>query len=63
MHSPPCGVPAAFVNSSLSVAERRQVAQRVSSGELKMLFAAPGKTGSAIDHPISSANQDQLHRH
>jgi len=36
-----CGVPAAFVNSSLSVAERRQVAQRVSSGELKMLFAAP----------------------
>lgn len=36
-----CGVPAAFVNSSLSVEERRQVARRVSSGELKMLFAAP----------------------
>ncbi len=36
-----CGIPAAFVNSSLSVEERRDVAQRVSSGELKMLFAAP----------------------
>jgi len=36
-----CGVPAAFVNSSLSVEERRKVAQRVTSGELKMLFAAP----------------------
>lgn len=36
-----CGVPAAFVNSSLSLDERRSVAQRVTSGELKMLFAAP----------------------
>jgi ATP-dependent DNA helicase RecQ len=36
-----CGVPAAFVNSSLSADERRLVAQRISSGELKMLFAAP----------------------
>lgn len=36
-----CGVPAAFVNSSLSIEERRDVARRVSSGELKMLFAAP----------------------
>lgn len=36
-----CGVPAAFVNSSLSVEERRQVADRVRRGELKMLFAAP----------------------
>lgn len=36
-----CGVPAAFINSSLSIDERRRVAQRITSGELKMLFAAP----------------------
>lgn len=36
-----CGVPAAFINSSLSIDERRSVAQRITSGELKMLFAAP----------------------
>lgn len=36
-----CGVPAAFVNSSLSPAERRLVAQRVTSGELKMLYVTP----------------------
>ena len=36
-----CGVPAAFVNSSLSYSERRDVARRVTSGELRMLFAAP----------------------
>ena len=36
-----CGVPAAFVNSSLTLDERRYVAQRVLAGELKMLFAAP----------------------
>ncbi|MCH2202516.1 MAG: DNA helicase RecQ [Fuerstiella sp.] len=36
-----CGVAAAFVNSSQSLDERRSVAQRVTSGELKMLFAAP----------------------
>ena len=36
-----CGVPAAFVNSSLSSAERRLVVQRVTSGELKMLYVTP----------------------
>jgi ATP-dependent DNA helicase RecQ len=36
-----CGVQAAFVNSSLSLIERRDVAERVRSGQLKMLFAAP----------------------
>lgn len=36
-----CGVPAAFVNSSLSAAEKMQVARRVAAGELRMLFAAP----------------------
>lgn len=36
-----CGIPAAFINSSLSIQQRRDVAARVRSGELKMLFAAP----------------------
>jgi len=36
-----CGIPAAFVNSSLTAQERLDVANRVRSGELKMLFAAP----------------------
>ncbi len=36
-----CGVPAAFVNSSLSRSERRDVARRVACGELRLLFAAP----------------------
>lgn len=35
------GVPAACVNSSLSVEERRQVAERVRSGELRLLYMAP----------------------
>ena len=36
-----CGVPAAFVNSSLSSQQRMKVASQVRGGELKMLFAAP----------------------
>lgn len=36
-----CGIPAAFVNSSLSFSERQRVAERVRAGELKLLFAAP----------------------
>ncbi|MCP4175073.1 MAG: DNA helicase RecQ [Fuerstiella sp.] len=36
-----CGVPAAYVNSSLTAQERMEVAGRVRRGELKMLFAAP----------------------
>ena len=36
-----CGIPAAFINSSLSVQQRQEVAARVRSGELKLLFAAP----------------------
>ncbi|MEQ9408424.1 MAG: DNA helicase RecQ [Fuerstiella sp.] len=36
-----CGIPAAFVNSSLTTQQRLEVAGRVRSGELKMLFAAP----------------------
>lgn len=36
-----CGISAACINSSLSVEERKQVAAKVRSGELKLLFAAP----------------------
>ena len=36
-----CGVSAAAINSSLSPDERRDVAARVRSGEVKLLYAAP----------------------
>ena len=36
-----CGIPAACINSSLTPEERIDVAYRVRSGELKLLFAAP----------------------
>lgn len=36
-----CGIPAAVMNSTLSADERREVASRIRSGEIKMLFAAP----------------------
>jgi len=36
-----CGIPAAFVNSSLTTQERSEVARRVRNDELKLLFAAP----------------------
>ncbi|MEN1679075.1 MAG: DNA helicase RecQ [Planctomycetota bacterium] len=36
-----CGIPAAAVNSSLSPEERRDVADRARSGELKLLYMAP----------------------
>ena len=36
-----CGVPAAFANSTLSAAERRQVTAEVRSGHLRLLYLAP----------------------
>lgn len=36
-----CGVPAACVNSTLSPDERRQVANQIRSGELKLLYLSP----------------------
>ena len=36
-----CGVAAAYVNSTLTPAQRRDVAQQVQRGELKLLYAAP----------------------
>jgi len=36
-----CGIPAAFINSTLTVDERMAVAAKIRNGELKLLFAAP----------------------
>lgn len=36
-----CGVAAAFINSTLSMGERRQVADQIGRGEIKLLYAAP----------------------
>ncbi|QDT70204.1 ATP-dependent DNA helicase RecQ [Planctomycetes bacterium MalM25] len=36
-----CGVPAAYLNSTLSADERREVTQQVQAGELKLLYVAP----------------------
>ena len=36
-----CGVPAAFANSTLSSAERRQVSDGIRSGRLRLLYLAP----------------------
>ena len=36
-----CGVPAAFANSTLSNAERRQLAEEVRAGRLRLLYLAP----------------------
>lgn len=36
-----CGVPAAYLNSTLSPDERREVTQQVQAGELKLLYVAP----------------------
>eukprot|EP00913_Durusdinium_trenchii_P005648 g5266.t1 len=50
------GVPAACVNSSLSVAERHDVADRVRNGELRLLYMAPERlvTDRTIDFLKSS---------
>ncbi|MCH8830807.1 MAG: DNA helicase RecQ, partial [Planctomycetes bacterium] len=46
-----CGVPAAYTNSSLSIEERRDVADRVRRGELRLLYMAPERlvTEQTID--------------
>ena len=36
-----CGIPAAAINSSLSPEEKREVADQLRAGELKLLYAAP----------------------
>ncbi|MDZ4656933.1 MAG: DNA helicase RecQ [Bythopirellula sp.] len=36
-----CGVPAAAINSTLTPAERRQVAEQIRAGELKIVYVAP----------------------
>lgn len=36
-----CGVPAACVNSTLSIEQRRRIAARVEAGEIRLLYLAP----------------------
>src|SRR4051794_14507584 len=36
-----CGIPAAAVNSTLSIEEKRRIAQQVESGQLRMLYMSP----------------------
>src|SRR2546423_3349136 len=36
-----CGIPAAAVNSTLSVDEKRRIAQQVESGQLRLLYMSP----------------------
>lgn len=46
-----CGVPAAYVNSSLSPDERREVADEIRAGRLKLVYMAPERlvTDSTIE--------------
>ena len=62
-----CGVAAACVNSTMSDDERREVADRVTSGELKMLYIAPerlmgGRTLDFLaDSNLQGAAIDEAH--
>lgn len=46
-----CGVPAAFVNSTLSPEERREVAEATQRGDVKLLYASPERllAGRTLD--------------
>jgi ATP-dependent DNA helicase RecQ len=52
-----CGVSAAYINSTLTTQERREVAQQIQRGELKLLYAAPERllNGTTLDF-LQSAN-------
>jgi ATP-dependent DNA helicase RecQ len=62
-----CGVPAACVNSTLSPGERKQIAERVTAGELKLLYMAPerllaGRTLDFLaDSNLCAAAIDEAH--
>ncbi|MEZ6123635.1 MAG: DNA helicase RecQ [Planctomycetaceae bacterium] len=52
------GIPAAAVNSSMSVSDRRRVMDRIQSGELKLLYLAPERL--LIPRTIDFLKQQQL---
>ena len=62
-----CGVPAAFVNSTLSVAERLGVARDVEAGRVRILYLAPERllTESTLEFlksvPLSLLAIDEAH--
>src|SRR5580698_3352554 len=62
-----CGVPAACVNSSLSPAERRNVADEIRGGRLKLLYLSPERLmteqtlGFLQNVPVSFIAIDEAH--
>ncbi len=62
-----CGVPAAYLNSTLSTDERREVLDNVKSGKLKLLYVAPerllldGTLTMLANANISLAAIDEAH--
>ncbi|MEZ6090564.1 MAG: RecQ family ATP-dependent DNA helicase [Pirellulaceae bacterium] len=62
-----CGVPAAFINSTLSSQERRMIAQQIDRRELKLLYVAPERLVDArmIDYlkrsEVSMVAIDEAH--
>ncbi|WP_296458624.1 DNA helicase RecQ [Rubinisphaera sp.] len=61
------GISAAAVNSTLSVNERRKIAQQIEAGEIKLLYVAPERlcTGKMIDflskQKLSAIAVDEAH--
>ena len=50
------GVPAAFLNSSMSMSEEEDVIQKSLSGEIKLLYLSPEKTITAVNSFLSGIN-------
>jgi ATP-dependent DNA helicase RecQ len=53
-----CGVPAAYVNSTLSHSERADVASRVRAGELRLLYMAPERL--VVDRTIEFLRESNV---
>ena len=47
-----CGIPAAFLNSTLSQAEEDEISQQARAGELKLLYMAPERLLTDVTHRL-----------
>ncbi len=62
-----CGVPAAYINSSQTAAERREVLSQLDSGEIKLLYVSPerlaggGFVESLVHSKVSFVAVDEAH--
>ena len=62
-----CGVPAAAINSTLTTSERREIADQIRRGELKLVYVAPERllAGRTLDFfkqtPLSLIAIDEAH--